>query len=675
MVSLTLRSLLLSSCFIFYASSLSSIPVSSYDVTWLSPSPVSSTNYDDAMPLGNGKTVVVVWNNVTNGGIDFYVRSPLAMHSDSTLFTLGKISINISPNPFITSNSYFNQTHHLEDSSVTLLGGGTSYSDYLVEIKIFVDANSDGIFTTINNGPGNPSGTYMVNATMLSVRPSAAFTYQNDFQCNQSSSQPDIILSNSLPNNPPGTTLGIYHMNAVANGTDFPFFADSMRRQGLGSLLNTFSDPLDGRIFGLGVIGASNSDGSGTRLQRVSPTLLSSTTPASSFVILVVAHIDVNAYSNTNQWINDLGTIISNYGTTLLSPSLLQAHNTYWNNFWSRSYISLPPSPPSPPQIGVFPCMATSNQVFSLDTTTNIITLPNNQCFNPSSDGNNVFGGPCTSSTVWKVVPCTATGCTNGEMWVQNTQSNLVLGLPGATCPWTDVWTADNPTGQLKNELWYFNTTDNSLRSLCTNCPNQCVTVQSSTPNNSTTPSVIAAQYARSRYIYAVQSRNVNVPIKFNGMLFTNQVGSNEQYRQWGPDHWWQNTRLPYWYMLQAGDVAEFQVVLDWLAGFAPLAAARTNLLLPGEEGIFFTETVNAFGLYQGYEYGCDPSIRPADYPVYLEGPGDVGGWVRYDYGGNGATLEGSLMGIDYYWYTGNTTAAIPYIQYATAAVSFYVSK
>ena len=125
--------------------------------------------------------------------------------------------------------------------------------------------------------------------------------------------------------------------------------------------------------------------------------------------------------------------------------------------------------------------------------------------------------------------------------------------------------------------------------------------------------------------------------------------------------------------MLPAGDVENMRVVLDWTASFIPLASARTELLLPGESGIFFTETVNTFGLYQGPEYdGCDPK-REEGYPRWLEGPGGEGGWVRYDFGGNGFA-EAGLMGIDYYWHTLDLENSARYIPFATSYVDFYAS-
>ena len=89
---------------------------------------------------------------------------------------------------------------------------------------------------------------------------------------------------------------------------------------------------------------------------------------------------------------------------------------------------------------------------------------------------------------------------------------------------------------------------------------------------------------------------------------------------------------MPYQTFLAQGDTEGMEVVLNWATGFIPLASARAQLL--GKKGIFFTETVDAFGLYQGTEYGCAPEQRPAGYPVWLEGPGSEGGWVRWDFGG-----------------------------------------
>ena len=122
--------------------------------------------------------------------------------------------------------------------------------------------------------------------------------------------------------------------------------------------------------------------------------------------------------------------------------------------------------------------------------------------------------------------------------------------------------------------------------------------------------------------------------------MFLNQAGENGpndvDYRQWASDNWWQNTRLPYGNMLASGDWENFATILDWASGFIPFALARTAALLPGEKGIFFTETLTIFGAYQQDTYGCAGN-RPAGYPDWLENSG----WMQYDFLGNALSGEG----------------------------------
>ena len=120
--------------------------------------------------------------------------------------------------------------------------------------------------------------------------------------------------------------------------------------------------------------------------------------------------------------------------------------------------------------------------------------------------------------------------------------------------------------------------------------------------------------------------------------------------------------------MLAAGDYDLLAVVLDWASSFLPLARARTALLLPSVEGAFFTEIVNAFGLYQGKMYGgSDCQSRAAGYPPWLS----VGGWVRWDFSGNALGPEAGLMALDLLLHTGNLSQAQKYVPIATNTLDF----
>jgi hypothetical protein len=500
------------------------------DVTWLSSTPFDGSSHTDGMPAGNGRVVVLAWGEPAAGGVSFYVRSPLALHTDSQLYTLARVSVALSPNPF-APGAYYNQTSHLADGSVTVIGGGTGMGDFAASLSLYVDANSDTVIVSAAARDGSPLS---LSVNVSSLRPSTRFSYGPlDFQCNPSSSGPDVIVGDGVL---PAGAVGTYHANDVAAG-DTSLFNSSMRLQGLAALLDSFSDPLDGRIFGLAAAGAAGADASGEPLVRTSPSTLASAAPAAAFVVRIAVRVDPAAAGDEAAFLAALGAALVGGP----APAQRKAESdSWWASFWARSYIALPDSPPPPPKVGVFPCDGSAAQKVAFDASSGEVRLAGGLCFSPSADGGTVFAAACDATTAWAVTPCTAKGCDSAsEWWVLNKASSRVLGLPGATCPWLDVWTIDDPTGVEKNEIWLYNATDSTLRTQCLTCPSQCVAAPASVDN---VPSVIAAQYARTRFVQAVQSRNVDVPIKFNGMLFTSMVGEegpkDVDYRQWGPDHW-----------------------------------------------------------------------------------------------------------------------------------------
>jgi hypothetical protein len=469
------------------------------------------------MPLGNGATVVLAWANVTSGGLSFYVRHPHALHTDSQPFTLARVSIELSPNPFVVGASYFNQTHHLEDGSVSILAGGDDYASHAVALRIYVDANSDTIVVTVTSA--DMVTPYSLAARIDSVRPmDSVLKYNQPFQCFETTSRPDVI------GHPNDGSITLRHENCVTCG-DTDLWSFSIAQQGLGAALPSPLPPsfLDGRVFGLGLFG----DG---LFPTANGTALASAAPAAAFTIL--ASVRVENVATPADW--EAGLAIQVAAAKVTSPNLrAAASDAWWLAFWGRSWINLP------------------------------------------SDS-----------------------------------------------------------------------------------------------------SALAGQYARTRFIQAAQSRGTVQPIKFNGMLFNTASGSdgpnNVDARDWGSDTWFQNCRLPYGAMLAAGDYDIMKPVLEWASAFLPLAQARTELLLPGVKGVFFTEITNAFGLYQGRMFDqCNASAtRPQGYPQWLS----WGGWVRYDFSGNALGPEAGIMALDLMLHTGNMTEAERFVPIATLTLDFIAS-
>jgi alpha-L-fucosidase 2 len=159
--------------------------------------------------------------------------------------------------------------------------------------------------------------------------------------------------------------------------------------------------------------------------------------------------------------------------------------------------------------------------------------------------------------------------------------------------------------------------------------------------------------YCLQRYMNACSGRG-NFPIKFNGSIFTvdtqnlpgNNHGFDADYRQWDGAYWCQNTRLPYWSMLAAGDFDLMLPLFKMYSENLPLRKLATKKYY-GHDGAFFPETFYFWGAYMNENYGTNRDGKPDGLTdnLYIR---------RYWQGG----LELSLMMLDYYGMTQNETFA-----------------
>jgi len=158
----------------------------------------------------------------------------------------------------------------------------------------------------------------------------------------------------------------------------------------------------------------------------------------------------------------------------------------------------------------------------------------------------------------------------------------------------------------------------------------------------------VSKNYNLQRYMNACSGRG-NYPIKFNGSIFTVDTkhlddrwgGFDADYRQWGGPYWWQNTRLPYWSMLEAGDFDLMQPLFKMYRNVLDIRKFATKTYY-GHDGAFYLETMRHWGTFAESNYGHD---RPSDMPLDKT----VNTFIRY-YWQSG--LEFSLMALDYYAFT-----------------------
>ncbi len=156
---------------------------------------------------------------------------------------------------------------------------------------------------------------------------------------------------------------------------------------------------------------------------------------------------------------------------------------------------------------------------------------------------------------------------------------------------------------------------------------------------------VVSQAYALQTWITACGGRGP-LPIKFNGSIFTvdgyeGEVNLGPDYRRWGSAYWFQNTRLPYWPLMTAGqfDLMEplFKMYLDAL----PLAKFRGRTYY-GFEGAYFPETLYFWGTYTNEDHGW--SRKPGQAPDEIPNP-----FIQYLWSGG---IELTAMMLDYYQHT-----------------------
>jgi alpha-L-fucosidase 2 len=157
---------------------------------------------------------------------------------------------------------------------------------------------------------------------------------------------------------------------------------------------------------------------------------------------------------------------------------------------------------------------------------------------------------------------------------------------------------------------------------------------------------VVTQGYTLQRFINACAGRGA-YPIKFNGSIFT--VDSREpdehfdaDYRRWGGEYWFQNTRLPYWSMIPAGDFEMMQPLFKMYANALPLAKERTRLYF-GHEGAYCPETITSWGTYASCNYGWNREGKPIS---HIDNP-----YIRYYYSCN---LELLTLALEYFFHTGD---------------------
>ena len=280
-----------------------------YNIIWSSP----SKDYSGSMPLGNGDIALNAWVE-NSGNLFFYIGKTDSWGDNGRLLKVGRVRIALDPAPPTAS---FEQTLDLADATMKV------HYDDAVTLRLWVDANHPAIHIEIDStSPITATAaielwrTEPVTLTELEVSDIMLDRSQPNNQRESVIVEPDTLLTNQMGR------IGWYHHNIKSVGP-----ALTSRLQGLDGFERP--DPLLHRTFGA-VIYTENGE-------RMDDQHLES--PAGTSHRFSVAVLTQHP-AQPEQWLSALDTII-NTAEQVPFDQRREAHQRWWHEFWSRSWINI----------------------------------------------------------------------------------------------------------------------------------------------------------------------------------------------------------------------------------------------------------------------------------------------------------------------------------------------
>jgi hypothetical protein len=639
------------------------------DVVWDSPSEISS----GSMPQGNGEVGLNVWAE-SDGSVAFYISRTDSWSEICRLLKLGRVRVKLSPDPFGEGRS-FKQTLRLRTGDIKI----TSQHPR-VTWRIWVDANAPVVHMEIDcEQPTSAEAMLEVWRTEKhELKRGGEHAGEGEaFSAFGLHGGPNPIIELAdtvLPAR--NNALQWYHRNESS------IWADTLKYQGLESLIPSLHDPLLHRTFG----GLMMGDG----MTSASDRSLVSTKPST--------HHHIRIFTNTAQtetageWIEATQRLQEQVKPDEIARA---AHEKWWNDFWERSWIRI-----SGPQVG-----------------SNITEANLPLRLGADSEGQHVFHGDIEdariypralnaeelsnppSGAVWQQDGSRAF---DGKQWLEiandpKLNPKQAITVMARIRPTTQpepgmriidkckAGTADGYTFDTYHGLRFIsafgtietfqplplNEWSNVAATLSedgaqTLYVNGKVVAQQTTAAPS--PKLVTQGYALQRFISACAGRG-HYPIKFNGSIFTVDAKEvdgkkyNADYRRWGGPYWFQNTRLPYSSVLADGDVDLTDAFFKMYRDALPLAKGRTKIYF-NHAGAYFPETMYFWGTWTNSDYGWDRKNLPVN---ECASP-----WIRWYWQGG---IELVNLMLDRYAYTGDEKFAREALMPVADAVLTYFDQ
>ena len=282
-----------------------------YDVIWNS----TSENSLGSMPLGNGDIGLNVWVE-KSGDICFYISKTDAWDDNSRLVKIGKVRVTLKPeNGRLPSFNF--QTLKLETGSVDIQYGEKSNA---VNVSVWVDANHPVINVDVNSD--TPVELIVKNEMWRTGKDTLESISHGDVMFNpkySNGSEEPVIIEPDFTLKQQTNQIGWYHHNVKSIGPEV-----TAVHQGINDLIK---DPVINRVFGAVVTADS------ARVLDDKTLLLGKNREQHLEVI-----VRTDQPSSPDEWLKNVVNDITS--THAIERSIRRkAHEEWWQNFWSRSWI------------------------------------------------------------------------------------------------------------------------------------------------------------------------------------------------------------------------------------------------------------------------------------------------------------------------------------------------
>ena len=308
---------------------------SEYNVVWKQPSKDAS----ESMPCGGGDIGLNVW--VENGDLLFYMQRSGSLAETNEYLKLGRVRLNLEPNPFAEGGIYFSQSLMLREGHVEIHGAQVrpDGSVFVVGIRIWAEIERPIIHAEVIASDEVQVRAIYENWRIEDQPMPHGDRRRSFFTLDQYPGE--VTLSKDAIEHVEDGVM-FFHHNPV-DGTTVDLLVE---QQGLGEYRDQIRDDLSNRTFGgmmtgEGFVAAGVTEGQYQDLEYRG-WVMQSKVKAKNHHLRVVTHID--QAQTLDQWKSELRQAVIASARDYEAARIKAL--AWWAEFWDRSWIQINPENP-----------------------------------------------------------------------------------------------------------------------------------------------------------------------------------------------------------------------------------------------------------------------------------------------------------------------------------------